>query len=126
MRLLRLLALAGCAALIAALFFWPNLRAQTNVTFYYVVKSVDANGKTSAPSNEATAVVPAADDHVNLSWTASVPGSDTAVGYYIYRGTTSGGESSTPLNSTAVTAVTYTDAIPIPNPPAGLAATPAP
>jgi hypothetical protein len=45
---------------------------------------------------------------VILSWTAS-PTSDVT-GYNIYRGTTSGGESSTPLNSTPVNATTYTDA----------------
>jgi hypothetical protein len=44
---------------------------------------------------------------VMLSWTAS----DTAgvTGYYVYRGTTSGGESSTPLNSTPVSGTTFTD-----------------
>jgi fibronectin type 3 domain-containing protein len=31
------------------------------------------------------------------------------VGYNVYRGTTSGGESSTPLNSTPVTGATFTD-----------------
>ena len=52
---------------------------------------------------------------VILSWTASTtPG---VVGYNVYRGTTSGGESTTPLNSspvaagcTSTTACTYTDA----------------
>ncbi len=44
---------------------------------------------------------------VILSWTASVtPG---VTGYYVYRGTTSGGESSTPLNSTLLDATSYTD-----------------
>jgi fibronectin type 3 domain-containing protein len=44
---------------------------------------------------------------VILSWTASTtPG---VVGYYVYRGTTSGGESLTPLNSTPINGTTYTD-----------------
>ncbi len=44
---------------------------------------------------------------VNLSWTASpTPG---IAGYYIYRGTTSGGERSTPLNSTPNNGTSYTD-----------------
>jgi hypothetical protein len=44
---------------------------------------------------------------VMLSWTASAtPG---VVGYYIYRGTTSHGESSTPLNSTPINGTAYTD-----------------
>jgi fibronectin type 3 domain-containing protein len=44
---------------------------------------------------------------VMLSWTASA--SSGVAGYNIYRGTTSGGESSTALNSTPVTGDTYTD-----------------
>jgi fibronectin type 3 domain-containing protein len=45
---------------------------------------------------------------VILSWTASVtPG---VLGYNVYRGTASGGESSTPLNSTPISSTTFTDA----------------
>jgi hypothetical protein len=44
---------------------------------------------------------------VILSWTASAtPG---VMGYDVYRGTTSHGESSTPLNSTPINGTTYTD-----------------
>jgi hypothetical protein len=44
---------------------------------------------------------------VILSWTASAtPG---VMGYDVYRGTNSGGESSTPLNSTPINGTTYTD-----------------
>jgi hypothetical protein len=44
---------------------------------------------------------------VILSWTASAtPG---VMGYNVYRGTTSGGESSTPLNSTPVNRTSYMD-----------------
>jgi uncharacterized membrane protein len=45
---------------------------------------------------------------VILSWTASA--TSGVVGYNVYRGTTSGGESSMPLNSTPVNGTTYTDA----------------
>ena len=45
--------------------------------------------------------------NVSLSWTAS--STSGVVGYNIYRGTTSGGESSTPLNSTPVSGTSYTD-----------------
>ena len=45
---------------------------------------------------------------VILSWTAST--SSAVAGYNVYRGTSSGGESSTPLNSTPVNGTTYTDA----------------
>ena len=44
---------------------------------------------------------------VILSWTASA--TSGIVGYYVFRGTTSGGESSTPLNSTPTNGTTYTD-----------------
>jgi hypothetical protein len=44
---------------------------------------------------------------VVLSWSAST--SPEVVGYFIYRGTTPGGESSTPLNSTLITGLDYTD-----------------
>jgi hypothetical protein len=45
---------------------------------------------------------------VILSWAAS--STSGVVGYNVYRGTTSGGESSTPLNSTAINGTTYVDA----------------
>jgi hypothetical protein len=45
--------------------------------------------------------------NVDLLWTdSSTPG---VVGYNVYRGTTSGGESSTPLNSAPVNGTTFTD-----------------
>jgi titin len=44
---------------------------------------------------------------VILSWTDSP--TSAVVGYNVYRGTTPGGESSTPLNSTPVNGATYTD-----------------
>ena len=44
---------------------------------------------------------------VVLSWTASP--TQGVIGYYIYRGTTSGGESSTPLNSTPTNGTTFAD-----------------
>jgi hypothetical protein len=43
---------------------------------------------------------------VSLSWTAST---DIVDGYFVYRGTTAGGESTTPLNAIVVGATTYTD-----------------
>jgi len=42
-----------------------------------------------------------------LSWTAG--GTSGVVGYDVYRGTTSGGESTTPLNSSPIAGTTYTD-----------------
>ena len=44
---------------------------------------------------------------VMLSWAASTtPG---ILGYYVYRGTAAGGESSTPLNSTPISSTSFTD-----------------
>jgi hypothetical protein len=45
---------------------------------------------------------------VILTWTASV--TSGVAGYYVYRGTTSGGEGATALNSTPITGTTYCDA----------------
>ena len=42
-----------------------------------------------------------------LSWTASV--SSGVIGYYMYRGTKAGGESTTPLNASPVNALFYVD-----------------
>lgn len=44
---------------------------------------------------------------VILTWTASA--SSGVAGYNVYRGTTSGGESTTPLNSSPITGTTYAD-----------------
>jgi fibronectin type 3 domain-containing protein len=45
---------------------------------------------------------------VILSWAASA--SSGVVGYNVYRGTASGGESTTPLNTTVISGTGYTDA----------------
>jgi len=67
---------------------------------------------------QATATVPTAptglaatsgDAQVSLSWTApSSDGGSTITGYNVYEGTSSGGESSTPVNSSLVTGTSYT------------------
>ncbi|MGO8672242.1 MAG: choice-of-anchor tandem repeat GloVer-containing protein [Capsulimonadaceae bacterium] len=82
------------------------------VKYFYTVAAVDAAG-TSAHSNEAsTTLAPnaptrvtatAGNAQVGLSWTSSY----AATTYAIYRGTTSGGESSTPVAST--TGLSYTN-----------------
>lgn len=43
---------------------------------------------------------------VNLSWVAST---DTVDGYFVFRGKTAGGESTTALNATIITGTTYDD-----------------
>jgi fibronectin type 3 domain-containing protein len=56
-------------------------------------------------SPQTVALAGTATHDVILTWSAS-PG---AAGYDIYRGSSSGGESSTPLNSAPVTGPSYTD-----------------
>ncbi|MGO8672686.1 MAG: PKD domain-containing protein [Capsulimonadaceae bacterium] len=82
------------------------------LTYYYTVASVNAGG-TSAPSQEASAVVePAAptsltategDMSASLTWSASTG----ATSYGVYRGTAAGGEASTPIGTTVSTS--YSD-----------------
>jgi fibronectin type 3 domain-containing protein len=69
----------------------------------------------SSGSPQAVSLSGAGTHDVILSWTAST--TSGVVGYNVYRGTTSGGESTTPLNSspvaagcTSTTTCTYTDA----------------
>lgn len=107
--------------LMALIFAWPA-KPQAQVKFFYVARAVDAIGVLSAPSNEASAVFAPGSKSVTLTWTASVPGQDTAIGYFIYRGTAAGAESSTPLNGIPVTVTSYTDTVASPNPPTGLQA----
>jgi fibronectin type 3 domain-containing protein len=96
----------------------------TNGTpYYYVVTAINIAGS-STISTEATAtpeapVIPSAplnlaatgaNGSVTLTWSPpSSNGGSTITGYDIYRGTSSGGESATPLNATPVTGTTYTD-----------------
>jgi hypothetical protein len=63
----------------------------------------NANGSPQAVSLSGTGT-----HDVIVSWTASP--TSGVMGYNVYRGTTSGGESSIPLNSTPVYGTTYTDA----------------
>jgi len=89
----------------------------TNGTKYYYKVSAVNGGGTGPQSNEASATpeppVPSAptgltatagNATVGLSWTAS----SGATSYKVYRGTTSGGESATPI-ATNVASTTYTD-----------------
>jgi hypothetical protein len=88
-------------------------------TYYFTVKAINAIGHSTA-SNEASATpatVPGAPTNVSaaphpgkiaLAWTAPTNTGGSAIeNYQVFRGTTSGGESTTPLAT--VTATTYTD-----------------
>jgi len=68
---------------------------------------VTDNSNNVAGSTQSSTLAGTATHDVMLSWTASATAG--VVGYNVYRGTTSGGESSTPLNSTPIADTTYTD-----------------
>ncbi|HWG72759.1 MAG TPA: fibronectin type III domain-containing protein, partial [Acidimicrobiales bacterium] len=89
-------------------------------TYYFTVEAINAIGN-SAPSNEASAtpvappsppsglVASAGNAQVSLTWTAPASDGGSAItGYNVYEGTTAGGESTTPVNSSPLIATTYT------------------
>lgn len=91
----------------------------TDTTYYFVVKALNAYGY-SAASNEASATLAAKPDaptmltatpentSVALSWTAPASdGGSPITGYDVYEGSTSGGESSKPVNAELVTTTSY-------------------
>ncbi|MGO8669784.1 MAG: fibronectin type III domain-containing protein [Capsulimonadaceae bacterium] len=91
---------------------YTNSGLSAGTTYYYAVEAVNASS-TSAPSGEASATVlagpptsltaTAGNAQVALSWTAG----GGATSYNVYRGTASGGESSTAIGASSGTA--YTD-----------------
>jgi hypothetical protein len=62
---------------------------------------------TASGSPQSVSLSGAGTHDVVLTWTAS--GTSGVAGYNVYRGTISGGESSTPLNSTPISGTSYTD-----------------
>lgn len=72
------------------------------------LSSVPAKSSVGYKTTQTFTLTVAASGHnTTLTWTASP--TIGVIGYYIYRGITTGGESSTPLNSTPVNATTYID-----------------
>ena len=88
---------ANCSV---AVLFKPSAAGSRGATLSI---ADNANGSPQAVSLSGTGT-----HDVILSWTASP--TSGVIGYNVYRGTTSRGESSTPLNSSLVYGTTYTDA----------------
>jgi fibronectin type 3 domain-containing protein len=91
-------------------------------TYYYKVAAVNAVGpspssseasatpQATAPSAPLTLVASGGNASVTLSWTAPTSdGGSGLTGYNVYRGTTAGGESTTPPLATNVTVTSFTD-----------------
>jgi hypothetical protein len=92
--------LAPSANCTIALMFTPSVTG-TEAASLSITDNASGSGQTVPLSGAGT-------HDAILSWAASTtPG---VVGYNVYRGTTSGGESATPLNSSPVNGTTYTDA----------------
>ncbi len=93
--------------------------ATAGTTFFYVVKAINGTGSSSSSNEQAataaSTTAPGAptlntptvvsQTEIDLAWTA---GSGTVTGYNVFRGTTAGGESTTPLNSTPLSSSTTT------------------
>ncbi len=85
-----------------AVLFTPSAAGSRSGTLVVTDNSNNVAGSTQSSTLAGTGT-----HDVMLSWTASATAGVT--GYYVYRGTTSGGESSTPLNSTPNTETNYMD-----------------
>jgi hypothetical protein len=95
----------------------PGQTATLTVTFDPTTAGAVTGASASVASNAAntpttvslsgTGQAAATQHSVQLSWNASI--STGVSGYNVYRATTSGGYSTTPLNPSPVTTLTYTD-----------------
>lgn len=92
-----------------------SLAANTSCTITVEVVPSEAGVRTAnlvindnAPGSPQTVPLSATGTHdIILTWTASV--SSGVIGYYVYRGTKAGGESTTPVNVIPVNALFYVD-----------------
>ncbi len=99
---------------------YQDTTVTTGTTYYYVVQAVDStvaspssNEATATPSNTLSLTAPTnltasavSATEIDLSWTAAA--SSAVTGYNVFRGTTAGDESITPLNSTPLSSGTTT------------------
>ena len=95
----------------------------TTPTYCYAVTAVDNLGLESVYSNAVCTTFAQGKHIAALTWTASVPNAatqETIVGYNINRGSVATGPF-TKVNTSLVTAVTYSDTFVPPSAPSGLA-----
>ena len=86
-----------------AVTFTPGAPGSRSATLVVTDNNNNVTGSTQTATLTGNGV-----PDIILSWTASPTGG--VVGYYVYRGTSAGGESTTPINSTPMSGNTYTDA----------------
>ena len=94
--------LAASTTCTIAVTFTPTASGSRSGTLVVTDNSNNVAGSTQSATLTGTSV-----HDVILTWTAST--TSGILGYYIYRGTSAGGESTTPLNTTPVSAITYVD-----------------
>jgi len=95
--------LGANSSCIIAVLFTPAASGSRSASL-----TVTDNNNGASGAAQSSTLSGAGTHDVILSWTASV--ASGVAGYYVYRGTAAGGESSTPLNSTPSTGTTYVDA----------------
>jgi fibronectin type 3 domain-containing protein len=79
---------------------------------YSPTASAAATSATSAPSAPRSLVAQSGVGQVVLTWLAPTSqGSSAITGYKVFRGTTSGGQGTTPIGTTAAGTFTYTDTV---------------
>ncbi|MDR3676720.1 MAG: choice-of-anchor D domain-containing protein [Acidobacteriota bacterium] len=94
--------LAASTTCTIAVTFTPAASGSRSGTLVVTDNSNNVAGSTQSTTLTGTSV-----HDVILAWTAST--TSGILGYYIYRGTSAGAESTTPLNTTPVSAITYVD-----------------
>jgi hypothetical protein len=91
-----------------------------NEYIYYIVKAYDTNGNSvmsaplvvqpvSPPSAPSNILATTSASSITLTWSPSTQGTYPIAGYAIYRGTSQGNESPTPIATVGSNTTTYTD-----------------
>lgn len=95
--------------------FYTDYNIDSNTAYYYILRAVYKDKSLGVPSNEVSVLLKskiilnakATEDGVYLNWNKSYD-KDIA-GYYIYRATASGKQTSTPITDFPIVELSYTD-----------------